>query len=96
MAFIARSAMSCRVHLITLGVASAMLVVSSEVRAAEPNAPVRGVLVRHDRVTPEFLASWKLKEATAVVVPLDEATKTALGDNSQDRRTSGDDALALG
>jgi hypothetical protein len=38
---------------------------------------VRGILVRPERVTPEFLAVWKAKGATAVVVPLDEATKRA-------------------
>src|SRR4051794_40145671 len=47
----------------------------SEVGAAEPQAPVRGVLVRPGRVTPEFLAAWKAKGASALVVPLDEATK---------------------
>ena len=52
-----------------------MLVLRNEVRAAEPTASMRGVLVRPERVTPEFLAAWKDKGATAVVVPLDEATK---------------------
>ena len=68
--------MSHRLHsLITIGVVAAIFLRASEVPAAEPAAPVQGVLVRHDRVTPEFLASWKVKGATAIVVPLDEATK---------------------
>ena len=53
----------------------AVLVPRNEVRAAEPKAPMRGVLVRPERVTPEFLAAWKAKGVTAVVVPLDEVTK---------------------
>ena len=36
---------------------------------------MRGVLVRPERVTPGFLAAWRAKGATAIVVPLDEATK---------------------
>jgi hypothetical protein len=43
--------------------------------AAEPKAPVRGVLVKPERLTPEFLAGWKAKGATAVVVALDEDAK---------------------
>ncbi len=46
-----------------------------EVRAAGSQHPVRGVLVRPERVTPDFLASWKGRGATAVVVLLDEVTK---------------------
>jgi hypothetical protein len=44
-------------------------------RAAEPKPPVRGVFVKPERLTPEFLAGWKAKGANAVVVPLDEETK---------------------
>jgi hypothetical protein len=44
-------------------------------RADEPKERVRGVLLRPERVTPEVLAAWKAKGATAVVVPLDEVTK---------------------
>jgi hypothetical protein len=36
---------------------------------------MRGVLVRLERVTPEFLTAWKAKGVTAVVVPLEEVTK---------------------
>src|SRR5262245_58855593 len=43
--------------------------------AAEPKPPVRGIFVRPERLTPEFLADWKAKGATAVVVRLDEETK---------------------
>jgi hypothetical protein len=43
--------------------------------AAEPEPPVRGVFARPERLTPEFLADWKAKGATAVVVPFDEETK---------------------
>lgn len=41
----------------------------------EAKSVVRGVFVRLERVTPEFLATWKAKGARAVVVPLDEGTK---------------------
>jgi len=51
------------------------LVPASKDRAAEPKSQVRGILVRPERVTPELLAAWKAKGATAVVVTLDEATK---------------------
>jgi hypothetical protein len=47
----------------------------SETPAGEVSSPVRGVLARQGRVTPEFLAVWKAKGTTAVVVPLDESTK---------------------
>jgi hypothetical protein len=43
--------------------------------AVEPKPPVRGVFARPERLTPEFLAGWKARGATAVVVPLDEETK---------------------
>ena len=52
-----------------------VLVPRNEVRATEPNASLRGVLVRPERVTPEFLTAWKAKGVTTVVVPLDEVTK---------------------
>ncbi|MFI5458933.1 MAG: hypothetical protein ACHRXM_26185 [Isosphaerales bacterium] len=59
----------------TICVALAMLGPVSEIRAAEPKSPVRGILVRPERVKPELLAAWKARGATAVVVPLDDATK---------------------
>ena len=43
--------------------------------AADPKTPVRGVFVKPERLTPEFLAGWKAKGATAVVVVLDEDAK---------------------
>jgi hypothetical protein len=43
--------------------------------AAEPGPPVRGVFGKPERLTPEFLAEWKSRGATAVVVPLDEETR---------------------
>jgi hypothetical protein len=52
-----------------------MLCPPDQVRAAQPEAQVRGVLVKPERITPEFLSKWKDKGATAVVVPLDEVTK---------------------
>jgi hypothetical protein len=63
------------VHLLTIGVTSAVLVSRNEVRAADPTAPVRGVLVRPERVSPKLLATWKEKGATDVVVLLDETAK---------------------
>jgi hypothetical protein len=43
--------------------------------AAEPEPSMRGVLVGLDRVAPEFLAAWKSRGVTAVVVPLDDASR---------------------
>src|SRR5262249_28720230 len=62
-------------HRLLIGVPLAMLIAWGEVRAAEPKNPMRGVLVGLERVTPEFLAAWKARGATAMVVPLDEAAK---------------------
>jgi len=47
----------------------------SEVRPDEVGPRVRGVLVRPERVEPAFLAAWKARGTTAIVVPLDEAAK---------------------
>ncbi|HKI19339.1 MAG TPA: hypothetical protein VKA15_15740 [Isosphaeraceae bacterium] len=63
------------ITLLILGVPLLVLGPCNDVRAAEPRAPVRGVFVRPERVTPGFLATWRMKGATAVVVPLDETTK---------------------
>jgi hypothetical protein len=63
------------VRLLTIGFPLAVVVPSNAVRGDEPKAPVRGVLIRSERVTPEFLAAWKAKGAAAVVVPLDEERK---------------------
>jgi hypothetical protein len=61
--------------LLTICVPLAVLIPCNEVRAAEPRAPIRGVLVRPERVTPGFLAARRTKGATAIVVPLDESMK---------------------
>jgi hypothetical protein len=45
------------------------------VRGDEATAAVRGVLVGPERVTPGFLAAWKARGATAVIVPLHEPAK---------------------
>ena len=47
-----------RVPLLTIWVSLTALVPGSVGRAAEPQAPVRSILVRPERVTPEFLAVW--------------------------------------
>lgn len=52
---------------------------SNEGRAAEPIAPIRGILVQANRITPEFLTAWKARGASSVVVPLDEETKRRWG-----------------
>ena len=75
----ARSTMRRLVSLILMGVPLAALVLRYDVRAAGPKAPVRGILVGPERVTPEFLAAWKAKGATAVVVPLDESSRRRWG-----------------
>jgi hypothetical protein len=47
-----------------------------ELQATERQRPPwRGILARPERVTPEFLATWKSRGVTAVVVPLDETSK---------------------
>jgi hypothetical protein len=62
-------------RLVTVIIPLAVVGLTSFVRGDEPNAPVRGVLIRSERVTPELLAAWKAKGAAAVAVPLDEKTK---------------------
>lgn len=47
--------------------------------AEEPRAPVRGILLSPERVTPETLRVWNDKGATDVLVPLDTATKPRWG-----------------
>jgi hypothetical protein len=47
------------------------------IRAFDEKTVVRGVLVRIDRLTAEFVTSWKTRGATSIVVPLDEKTKKA-------------------
>jgi hypothetical protein len=61
--------------LFLIGFAARVLLASGESLAAEPAPPMRAVLVRLDRVTPEFLGAWKARRVTAVVVPLDDAAK---------------------
>jgi hypothetical protein len=46
---------------------------------AEPKLAMRGVLVKADRVSPEFLAAWKARGASAVVVQLDEPARRQWG-----------------
>ena len=60
--------------LLTISVTS-MQVSRSEVRADEPKPAMKGVLVGLGRVSPDFLAAWKAKGVSAVVVPLDDASK---------------------
>ena len=55
--------------------AARVLVPWGKSHAAEPTLSMRGVLVGLERVSPEFLAAWKAKGVTAVVVPLDDAAK---------------------
>ncbi len=64
-----------RLLIVLTVVAAGVLVPWAECHAAEPKLPMRGVLVGIDRVSPEFLAAWKAKGVSAVVVPLDDATK---------------------
>jgi hypothetical protein len=61
--------------LMFVGAPLLMSVTVSSVRAENGAASVRAVLIGADRVTPDLLAGWKAKGATAVVVPLDETTK---------------------
>jgi hypothetical protein len=52
-----------------------LLAIAPGAGADEPKPPVRGVFAKPERLTPEFLASWKAREANSVVVPLDEEAK---------------------
>lgn len=61
-----------------------LLVFGSEVRADEVRIQVRGVLVSSERVTQDFLASWKANGATAIVVTLDEASRRRWGSIARD------------
>lgn len=66
-----------------------LLVFGSEGRADEVRTQVRGVLVSSERVTPEFLASWKANGATAIVVTLDEASRRRWGSIARDVEQAG-------
>ena len=57
----------------------ALLVHAGGTQARSENAPMRGVLVNPARVTPDFLAGWKAKGVSEVVVPLDESTRPGWG-----------------
>jgi hypothetical protein len=46
-----------------------------ELGATEPKGPVRGILLKLERATPDLLRAWKSRGVTAVVVPLDETTR---------------------
>jgi hypothetical protein len=63
------------VGVLTICVALVVVVERTEAQAAEPKAPLRGILVRPERVTLEYLKAWKIKGISAVVVVLDEASK---------------------
>ena len=57
--------------------------------AAEPKSPIRGIFVKPERLTPEFLAGWKAKGATAILVLLDEETKGRWGTIAESVERSG-------
>ena len=54
---------------------STALVADGRFDAVEPKHSMCAVLVRIERISPEFLAAWKAKGVSAVVVPLDDASK---------------------
>ena len=53
---------------------STVLVADGRSDAVEPKHSMRAVLVRVERISPEFLAEWKARGVSAVVVPLDAAS----------------------
>jgi hypothetical protein len=67
--------MSRKLSALTICILMASQLSRNEIRAAEPQRLVQGVLVRAERLTPEFLKAWKAKGVTDVIVPLDEVTK---------------------
>lgn len=62
-------------RLLPINVVVAFILPLAQTRGEEPTAPIRGIMLRPERVTGEALNAWKAKGATAVVVPLDESTK---------------------
>ena len=56
-----------------------VLVHSESTQASDANAPMRGVLVISERVTPDFLAGWKARGVSEVIVPLDESSRPGWG-----------------
>ncbi len=63
-------------HVLSLNIfAACVLIAWGESNAVEPKPPMRGVLVGPDRISPEFLATWRANGVNAVVVPLDDAAK---------------------
>jgi hypothetical protein len=57
--------------------------------AAESKVPVRGILLRLERATPDLLAAWKSKGVTAVVVPLDETARPRWSELSRGAEQAG-------
>jgi hypothetical protein len=60
------------VLVLTCGAATA-----DEPSKSDAASPIRGILVRPDRVTTELLTAWSGRGASAVVVPLDESVTRA-------------------
>ncbi len=71
------------------GCTTLLLFLGYAARADEAKAQVRGVLVSSERVTPEFLATWKAKGVTAIVVTLDEASRRRWGSIARDVEQAG-------
>src|SRR5262245_65048842 len=70
-----REPMNRKLYALTICILMTSQLPRNDIRAAEPQRLVQGVLVRAERVTPEFLKAWKAKGVTDVIVPLDEVTK---------------------
>ncbi len=60
--------------------AVAALCASGELAAAATTGPVRGILLKLERATPDLLRDWKSRGVTSVVVPLDETTRPRWGE----------------
>ncbi len=57
----------------------AVLVHTERTQASDANTPMRGVLVISERVTPGFLAGWKARGVSEVIVPLEESSRQGWG-----------------
>lgn len=81
--------MSRIVRLLFLVVLLNWLVPAMPTRAEEPSAPIRGIMLKPERVTRDALEAWKAKGATDAIVPVDAATKPRWGALSRTAEQAG-------
>ncbi len=71
--------MHCRSVLPILVVSLIMIVHTKGLGASDVKPQMRGILVSSEKVTPDFLAVWKARGVSEVIVPLDESSRLQWG-----------------